>query len=207
MTGDKELFSELEEKDLKMHINMGDDSKYSVTGVGTIAFQREHAAQLTLKNVMHVLRLTKNLVSIAMLEDRGYDVIFLKGKAFLQHIAIGQVKKIGIRVQNLYKIEVEDCDAMGSKVENMLSQDIDELWHRLLGHLHHGALKKLQQISISLPKGMLEQGKDKTFTKFCEFKSLVKKDSGKKVKALWSDNSGEYVSNEFKNFYASEWIK
>ena len=39
MTGDKELFSELEEKDLKMHIEMGDDGKYNVTGLGTITFR------------------------------------------------------------------------------------------------------------------------------------------------------------------------
>ena len=94
MIGEKELFSELEEKYLKMHIEMGDDSMYRVTSVGT--FQREHAAPLTLKNVMHVPRLTKNLVSISMLEDKGYDVIFSKGKAFLRHIAMVQVKKIWI---------------------------------------------------------------------------------------------------------------
>ena len=96
MTNDKELFSELEEKDLKMHIEMGDDGKYRITSLGTITFQREHATPLTLKNVMHVPGLTKKLVSIAMLEDRGYDVIFSKGKDFIRHIATGQVKKIGI---------------------------------------------------------------------------------------------------------------
>lgn len=83
MTGDKELFNELEEKDLKMHIEMGDDGKYSVTSVGTITFQRENAAPITLKNVIYVPRLTKNLVPISMHEDRGYDVIFSKGKVFL----------------------------------------------------------------------------------------------------------------------------
>lgn len=83
MTSNKELFSELEEKYLKMHIEMGDDGKYSVTGVGNITFQRDHAAPLILKNVMHVPRLTKNLVPISMLEDKGYDVIFSKGKVFL----------------------------------------------------------------------------------------------------------------------------
>ena len=51
------------------------------------------------------------------------------------------------------------------------------------------------------------QKKDLTFTKFCDFKALVEKEAGKKVKSLWSDNSGEYVSNEFKNFYAAEGIK
>eukprot|EP00253_Pinus_taeda_P001491 PITA_01491 len=97
---------DLEAKDLHMHIKMGDDEKYSATGLGTITFQREHGAPLTLNNVMYVPRLKKNLIFVVMLEDRGYDVIFPKGKAFLRHIAMGQVKKIWIRVKNLYKLEV-----------------------------------------------------------------------------------------------------
>ena len=51
------------------------------------------------------------------------------------------------------------------------------------------------------------QKKDQTFTKFCEFKSLVEKESGKKFKALRSDNGGEYVSQEFKDFCAVKGIK
>jgi len=51
------------------------------------------------------------------------------------------------------------------------------------------------------------QKKDQTFTMFCEFKALVKKESSKKVKDLMSDNGGEYVSNEFQNFFTVEWIK
>ena len=66
-----------------MHIEVGDDGRSSATGLGMITFQREHGAPLTLKNVMYVPRLKKNLVSISMLEDRDYDVILSKGKAFL----------------------------------------------------------------------------------------------------------------------------
>lgn len=40
--------------------------------------------------------------------------------------------------------------------------------------------------------------KDETFSRFLEFKALVEKETSKKVKALKSDNGGEYVSNEFK---------
>jgi hypothetical protein len=54
---------------------------------------------------------------------------------------MGQVKNIGIRVKNLYKLEVDGCDAMMGKVEKVVSRDEGELWHRRLGHLHHGALK------------------------------------------------------------------
>jgi len=39
MTSDKSLFSALEEKDLKMCVEMGDDRRYSVSGVGTILFR------------------------------------------------------------------------------------------------------------------------------------------------------------------------
>lgn len=157
MTGDKSLFSALEEKDLKMHIEMGDDERYSVLGVGTVAFQREHGAPITLTDVKYVLGLKKNLVLVAMLEDKGYDVFFSKGKVFLRHIATGQTKKIWIRVKNLYKLEVDDCASLSMKAELVQSQDIGELWHRRLGHLHHRALKIMQQISTRLPKGKLEQ--------------------------------------------------
>ena len=50
------------------------------------------------------------------------------------------------------------------------------------------------------------QKKDQLFSKFCEFKALVEKYTGKKVKALRSDNGGEYISNEFKKFCAKEGI-
>ena len=51
------------------------------------------------------------------------------------------------------------------------------------------------------------QKKDQTFTKFCEFRALVEKVSGKKINALRSDNGGENISQEFKDFYAVEGIK
>ena len=82
MMGDTEIFSDLEEKYLQMHIEMGDDGRYSDIGIGTITFVRESGKPFILKDVMHVLGLKKNFVSVAMLEDRGYDVVFSAGKYF-----------------------------------------------------------------------------------------------------------------------------
>jgi hypothetical protein len=70
---------------------------------------------------------------------------------------MGQVKKIWIRVKNLYMMEVDGCSAMIGKAKNVVIRDERELWHRRLGHLHHGALKIMQQISIGLPRGTLAQ--------------------------------------------------
>jgi hypothetical protein len=83
MTRDKEIFSDLEERDLKMHIEMGNYGRYNATRIGTITFQRESGKLFQLKYVMHVPGLKKNLVSVEMLEDRGYDVFFNDGKDFL----------------------------------------------------------------------------------------------------------------------------
>eukprot|EP00253_Pinus_taeda_P027468 PITA_27468 len=155
MTRDQDLFSDLDEKDLGVHIEMGDDGRYSATGIGTISFERESRKPFILKEVMHVPGLKKNLISVAMLEDKGYDVVFSEGKDFLCSKTTGETQKIGVRVKNLYQLHVDGCSAMARKAEGVVSQDDGELWHRRMGHLHHGALKILQQISTGLPKGTL----------------------------------------------------
>jgi len=60
-------------------------------------------------------------------------------------------------VKNLYKLDVEDYASLSTKVDKVQNQDIGELWHKILGHLHHKTLKIMKQISARLPKGALEQ--------------------------------------------------
>eukprot|EP00253_Pinus_taeda_P012098 PITA_12098 len=143
---------------------MGDNGKYRVSSEGTVVFQREHGAPLTLTDVKYVPALKKNLVLVAMLEDKGYDVIFSKGKAFLRHIATASTA-----IQRYYVIFIDDFS--------------HKCWIYFI------------------------QKKDQTFSRFCEFKVLAEKESGKKIKALLSDNGGEYVSQEFKDFCVAEGIK
>lgn len=49
--------------------------------------------------------------------------------------------------------------------------------------------------------------KDKVFNTFKEFKALVENQTRKKIKTLWSDDGGEYILNDFKDFCAQEGIK
>ena len=53
MTENKEFLSHLE-KVLHMHIEMGDDGRYSTTSIGTNTFQRESGTPLTLIYFMYV---------------------------------------------------------------------------------------------------------------------------------------------------------
>ena len=107
MTGDVNLFSDLVEKDLQMHVELGDNGWYSTIEIGTITFQRASGKLILLKDVVHVPGLKKNLISVAMLEDKGYDVVFSEGKFFLRHKAMAQVKKVWIWDKNLYRLEVD----------------------------------------------------------------------------------------------------
>jgi len=69
ITDNKEYFSNLEEKDLH-------------TIIGIVTFEREFGSPLTLKDGIYVPGLKNNLVSVAILEDPGWDVKFSKGNSF-----------------------------------------------------------------------------------------------------------------------------
>ena len=49
--------------------------------------------------------------------------------------------------------------------------------------------------------------KDQVFDRFQEWKALVEKASGKKLKTLRSDNGGEYTSKKFEAYLKSEGIR
>ena len=136
-----------------MHIEMGDDGRYSAIGIGIVTFQRQFGKPFFLKDVMHVPGLKNNLVSVYMLEDLAYDVVFSEGKAFLRHKATGQVKKIGVHMKNLYKLNLDGCVALSSKAGKVVSRDTSELWHRRLGNLYHNAMRIMKHISTGLSKG------------------------------------------------------
>ena len=49
--------------------------------------------------------------------------------------------------------------------------------------------------------------KDQVFEKFLEWKTLVEKSTGQKLKVLRSDNGGEYMWVKFGSFLKSEGVQ
>jgi len=96
MIGNKEFFNSLEEKELQLPIELGDNGRYSTKWIGMVIFNRESFFHPHLKDVMYVPGLKKNLVYVAILEDHGYDVFLSKGKANLKHVSTGPIKKFGV---------------------------------------------------------------------------------------------------------------
>ncbi|XP_059067571.1 uncharacterized protein LOC131858366 [Cryptomeria japonica] len=83
MTGVKECFRKLEEKKNDFYIDLRDKSKNHATGVGTVKFQRESGKPLFVEDVLYVPGMTKHLILVSTLEDKGYIITFEKGKVYI----------------------------------------------------------------------------------------------------------------------------
>ena len=156
MTGVRSQFSELTERTLETDVVLGDDRTVRAAGVGTVIFQRESLPPLKLTDVLYVPGLTWNLVSVSTIEDRGYEVVFRGGQVLLYPKGgnIASARVIGVRQEKLYRMIFQ---AVGALTCSTSSRDLCEIWHRRMGHLHHGALRILRDITTGLPDFSIEQ--------------------------------------------------
>ena len=71
MTGFRELFFEITERDISVEVELGDERVVRVVGRGTVAFQRESQPPLRFRDVYYVPGLKKNLISyrLSKIED------------------------------------------------------------------------------------------------------------------------------------------
>jgi hypothetical protein len=137
-------------------VELGDNVKYAVKGVGTTSFQLKSGKPLKMSEVLYVPRLKKNLFSISTMEDRGYAVAFVDGKVFAwrKGLSLDSTEVIGTHDGSLYKLTGQPTQVLVHESENLC-----ELWHRRLGHLHHQALQVLRKLVTGLPEfGTKQQG-------------------------------------------------
>jgi hypothetical protein len=118
MTGNRNYFSQLTEKDMQFNIEMGDDGKYRAKGVGIVKFERKYGKPFDLKDVLYIPGLKKNLMSISMLEDLGYEVFFPKRRVLLKPPNSRTAMQIGVREKTLYKLQFGAATALNSKKDS-----------------------------------------------------------------------------------------
>jgi len=54
-----------------LDVELGTNAKCGIVGVGIVKFQLESGGSLEVENVLYVLELKKNLLSVLAMEDRG----------------------------------------------------------------------------------------------------------------------------------------
>ena len=75
MTGFKESFVRLSEHESPHKVKLGDDYLYPIKGSGESSYKLDSGKSLTMKEVLFVLGLKKNLLSISALIQRNAGCI------------------------------------------------------------------------------------------------------------------------------------
>ena len=133
---------------MNFQITMGNKTKCTSVGRGIVVFQTIAGKRLRATNVLHVPGLGMNLLSVSQLQNKGYNVFFIKEKVYVKHPSWKKKVQIGIRINGLYRLQLESPMAL---IASNGDKDLNELWHRRMGHLHHGALRILRKTVIGIP--------------------------------------------------------
>jgi hypothetical protein len=80
MKGYKYSLSNLTHKDSPHKVKLGDDYKYMIKGVGESSYKLDLGKLMKMKEVIYVLGLKKNILSISVLDEKGYIVAFVSGQ-------------------------------------------------------------------------------------------------------------------------------
>jgi hypothetical protein len=137
MTGKKNNLSCILEKKFSHKVTLGDDYQYPIKGIGESNYKLDSENSITMKDILYVPGLKKNLLSISTLDKKGYRVAFIDGEVLIW--AKGETLNEAIIIRSeengLYKLKGHPETAMIHAIKNSC-----ELWHRILSHINYKVL-------------------------------------------------------------------
>ena len=106
MSGFKDSISNVRKKRFRTKVELGDNGTYAIEGIGSTSLKLESNWSLHLEEVLYVPGLEKNLLSVGVLEDKGYIVAFTKGKAIMWPSGgdVSSTIEIGVKEGNVYRL-------------------------------------------------------------------------------------------------------
>ena len=106
MTGFKDSISNVWRKRFHAKVELGDNGTYAIEGIGSTSLKLEWGWSLHLEEVLYVPGLKKNILSVGVLEDKGYIVAFTKGKAIMWPLGgdMSSAIEIGVKEGNVYHL-------------------------------------------------------------------------------------------------------
>ncbi|KAF2319993.1 hypothetical protein GH714_021775 [Hevea brasiliensis] len=101
MCGSKSAFSELDEF---FHDTMkfGDNSSVSVTGKEKVQVSTKSNSIHTINNVLFVLDLKANLLSVGQLQEKGYEIIIKDRTCRIQDKKLGLIAQVNMTINRLF---------------------------------------------------------------------------------------------------------
>ncbi|MCO5573286.1 hypothetical protein L7F22_027055 [Adiantum nelumboides] len=121
----------------------GDDSHHAIQGKGTITIQMLQGEEKDLSNVLLVLGITKNLISVGQIVEKGYEVKFNKDGCYVKNDK-GNVVAHGEKNGRLFKLKMNATHNANFSSHSSSSSSLI-LWHKRLGHIIHQSIMNLKK--------------------------------------------------------------
>jgi hypothetical protein len=117
--------------------------------MGESTYKLDSGTPMRIKDVLYVLGLTKNLLSISSLDKKGFKVAFIDGEVLIW--PKGKTREdaivIGTEEGGLHKLKGHSDVALTHSIEIPC-----ELWHRRLAHINYKALPYVSKVVTGLPE-------------------------------------------------------
>jgi hypothetical protein len=143
---------------------VADVCEVKVEAVGTLPLLLHGGSTLYLNNVLYVPSLRRNLISVASLEDDGYECLFRNNKCTIKFddVIIGLAPCRGM----LYMLSLNDfpvmnvCDVTNKRrrITTSDNETSSKLWHCRLGHISRGRMERLIKEEILAPLDFSDLG-------------------------------------------------
>jgi hypothetical protein len=108
------VFERFTKSNSEMHVELGMRTKHAMKGSETIPFHLESGGTLRVMNVLWVLELKRSVISISVIEKKGFDVEFEDGKEMINPRGYSSDKAIlfGVRESKLYRLKGHPMQAV-----------------------------------------------------------------------------------------------
>nr|GEZ14009.1 retrovirus-related Pol polyprotein from transposon TNT 1-94 [Tanacetum cinerariifolium] len=183
------------------HVFMGNDSPCKVVGSGTIHIKMHDGVVRAVTHVRHVPDLKKNLISLSVLDSKGFKYTsengvlrVSKGALVVMKATKGMVilSKHGLLDNHKATLNYLHADCWGpSRVPSL-----DGAWY---------FLSMIDDFSRMTWVFMMKH-KSEAFAKFKHWKILIENHTGRKIKRVRTDNDLEFCSREYNDLCKDEGI-
>ena len=148
--GDKNLFSKYKQIDDSEKLYMGNSSTSNVEGKGNVMLKFTFGKVVTLTDVLHVPEIRKNLVSVPILSEKGFKLVFESNRFILTKAGMYVGK--GYLAEGLFKLNVLVTNTINNN-KNTFAYIVDSfvLWHPRLEHVNNRSIHRMVNLNL-LPK-------------------------------------------------------
>jgi hypothetical protein len=141
-----ELFVDLKEKQLGKHrVYMRNNTYSDVLGEGRCKFSIGDSV-IVLNNMLYVPSVCKNLISVPVLDEKGFEVKMKSSHVF---ISKGDISVFGVKVDGMHLLKCDNNKDFISdylNVSNALNNTY--LWHLRLGHINKQKMMRMSKSGL-----------------------------------------------------------